>query len=358
MISRYANAAMTPMARPRDGYFFEDYLVGQHFHHATPRTITAGDVALYIALTGARQPTHCAATVATAIGFRDTPIDDMLHFHVAFGKTVADISYNAVANLGYADCRFLRSVFIGDTIRCKTEIVGLKQNSSGKTGVVYVRSNAFNQHDENVLTWVRWVMVHRREISTDIQPPIGQTEFAATIEDSAIQAPSIANASDAMHNATGSKLFWDDIEATGKMLIRHPGGMTIEESDHMLATRLYQNTARVHFDLHHMKNSRFGQRLIYGGHVMSICRALAYDGLENVLSVAAIEAGSHTNPTFAGDTIYATSHLMSKWAINDDVGAIRIKLNGYKNVDIEKDTLTESNQVLSLSMIALMPRKK
>jgi 2-methylfumaryl-CoA hydratase len=343
--------------RPLDGYFFEDYHLDQHFRHTTPRTITAGDVALYIALTGARQPSHCAATVAAALGYRDTPIDDLLLFHIAFGKTVADISYNAVANLGYADCRFLQPVYVGDTIRCETTIVGLKENSSGKTGVVYVRSNAFNQQDENVLTWVRWVMVHRREVTTNICKPEGQTEFAAAIDESSIHAPTVTNAAAAMQQATGSNVFWDDIEATGKVLIRHPGGMTIEESDHMLATRLYQNTARVHFDLHHMKNSRFGQRLIYGGHVMSICRALAYDGLENILSIAAIEAGSHTNPTFAGDTIYATSHLMSKWTLNETVGAIRIQLNGYKNVDLEKDALTETNQVLSLSYIALMPRK-
>ncbi len=346
--------------RPRDGYFFEDYRLGQHFRHATPRTITSGDTALYIALTGARQPSHCAATVATALGYRDTPIDDLLLFHIAFGKTVADISYNAVANLGYADCRFLQPVYVGDTIRCETEVLGLKENSSGKTGVVYVRSNAFNQHDENVLTWVRWVMVHRREASTKINKPEGQTEFAIGIDAANIRAPiffNVTNAAAIMQEATGSTVFWDDIDATGKVLIRHSGGMTIEESDHMLATRLYQNTARVHFDLHHMKNSRFGQRLVYGGHVISICRALAFDGLENILSIAAIEAGSHTNPTFAGDTIYATSHLISKWSLNDNVGAIRIQLNGYKNVDLEKDTLTEANQVLSLSYIALMPRK-
>lgn len=343
--------------RPLSGYFFEDYCLGQHFHHATPRTITAGDAALYIALTGARQPSHCAATIAAALGYRDTPVDDLLLFHIAFGKTVADISYNAVANLGYADCRFLQPVYVGDTIRCETKIIGLKENSSGKTGVLYVRSNAFNQHDENVLTWVRWVMVHRRDVATNIGESQGQTEFEATIDESVIHAPTITNALAAMRGATGSNICWDDIGTTGKVLIRHPGGMTIEESDHMLATRLYQNTARVHFDLHHMKNSRFGQRLIYGGHVMSICRSLAYDGLENILSIAAIEAGSHTNPTFAGDTIYATSRLMSKWALNDHIGAIRIQLNGYKNVDLASDTLTETNQVLSLSYIALMPRK-
>ena len=128
--------------RPLNGYFFEDYRVGQQFTHATPRTITAGDAALYIALTGARQAAHCAATVAEALGYPDTPIDDLLVFHIAFGKTVPDVSYNAVANLGYADVRFTAPVFAGDTLRCESSVIGLKQNWNGKTGVVYLRSNA------------------------------------------------------------------------------------------------------------------------------------------------------------------------------------------------------------------------
>jgi 2-methylfumaryl-CoA hydratase len=225
--------------------------------------------------------------------------------------------------------------------------------------VVYVRSNAFNQRDENVLTWARWVMVHRRKADApnEHNAPQGQVDFAASVAMEAIRSQTITNAVTTLIAATGSRVIWDDIEATGKSLIRHPAGMTIEESDHMLATRLYQNTARVHFDLHHMKDSRFGKRLIYGGHVLSICRALAYDGLENVISIAAIEGGSHTNPTFAGDTLYATSHFLSKWPVNDSVGAVRVRLCGYKNVDPRSSAVTGLDQVLSLDYVALMPRR-
>ena len=144
--------------RPATGYFFEDYAVGQAFVHAIPRTITAGDTALYLALTGSRNPLHCSAPLAALLGYASVPLDDLLVFHIAFGKTVADISYNAVANLGYADCRFLQPVFVGDTLHAMSKVIGLKPNSSGKTGVVYVRSDCFNQRDELVLTWARWVM--------------------------------------------------------------------------------------------------------------------------------------------------------------------------------------------------------
>ena len=80
----------------------------------------------------------------------------------------------------------------------------------------------------------------------------------------------------------------------------------------MFSTRLYQNTARVHFDAHAGKNTRFGRRLAYGGHVISLARALSFNGLANGFRVAAINGGSHVGPTFGGDTIYAWSEILEK----------------------------------------------
>ena len=355
---------MKNFTRPLGGYFFEDYRLGQQFHHATPRTITQGDVALYQALTGSRLPLHCSEPFALSLGYPSMPVDDLLVFHIAFGKTVADISYNAVANLGYADCRFLAPVFIGDTLRAETEIIGLKENSNGKTGVVYVRSACFNQRDEEVLTWIRWVMVHRaRSTDTPGNALHGTNDFPACVAPNLIAVPGYLKRCDDLTAVTGGTRFWEDYVATSATKIapiKHPAGMTIDETDHTLATRLYQNTARVHFDLHHMKDSRFGRRLVYGGQVMSICRALSYDGLENVLSIAAINSGTHHHPTFAGDTLYAMSMPMMKWPINDSVGALRLQLIGYKNIDpnaAEFAHASDDLKVLSLDYTVLMQRR-
>ena len=92
-----------------------------------------------------------------------SPVDDLLVFHIVFGKTVPDISLNAVANLGYADCRFLAPVYPGDTLSSTSEVIGLKENSNRQTGVVYVRSRGFNQRGVTVLEYVRWVMVRKRD---------------------------------------------------------------------------------------------------------------------------------------------------------------------------------------------------
>ncbi len=359
------------MIKPASGYFFEDYTLGQKFVHAVPRTVTTGDTALYQALTSSRNPLNCSAPFAQTMGYREMPVDDLLVFHIGFGKTVPDISYNAVANLGYAECRFVQPVYVGDTLRAETKIIGLKPNSSGKTGVVYVRSNCFNQRDKLVFTWARWVMVHRKTIASPSDEGLHRNsstgaasraftipEFEHFVAPEKLAATFAHQSNKVVSNATGSDKFFDDIVLN--VPIKHPAGITLDETDHTLATKLYQNTARVHFDLHHMKDSRFGRRLIYGGQVISICRALSFDGLENALTIAAINAGSHTNPTFAGDTLYAVSTPLMKWPINECVGALRLQLDGYKNIDpnaAEFANTREEKKVLSLDLTVLMPRR-
>ncbi|HNZ57673.1 MAG TPA: MaoC family dehydratase, partial [Methylophilaceae bacterium] len=147
--------------------------------------------------------------------------------------------------------------------------------------------------------------------------------------------------------------------------INHAAGMTVNESDHSLATRLYQNNARLHFDAHLMKSSAIGQRLVYGGIVISACRALSFEGLENALSILAINSGTHVNPTFAGDTIYAITEVLDAWPLpkRNDIGALRLRMVGVKNIhpnevsEIKNETGYHPNVVLDLDYTVHMPRK-
>jgi 2-methylfumaryl-CoA hydratase len=348
--------------KPRPGRFFEDFRLGLRIVHPTPRTLTDGDAALYIALTGARQILASSAPAARALGYRDRPLDELLVFHVAFGKTVPDVSLNAVANLGYADVRFLAPCYAGDTLRAESEVIGLRENSSRKSGIVYVRSSAFNQAGDPVLTWVRWVMVNKRSDAAAPAPAVPELPPVVPAERLAVPAFLRAAAFDIA--LTGSSDLWDDYEAGER--IDHPSGLTLDESDHTLATKLYQNNARVHFDALAMRKSAFGRRLVYGGHVISVCRALAYDGLENALAIAAINGGSHVNPTFAGDTLYALTEVREKWRLpgRDDLGALRLRLLGLK--DLPPGELAgplpagggyPASVVLDLDYTVLMPRR-
>jgi 2-methylfumaryl-CoA hydratase len=153
--------------------------------------------------------------------------------------------------------------------------------------------------------------------------------------------------------------FWDDYQVGER--IDHVDGMTIDETDHTMATRLYQNPARVHFNQHVMAGSRFGKRLMYGGHVISVAYALAWNGLENALFMLAWNGGAHLNPTFAGDTIYAWSEILDKQPLpgRDDLGALRIKLHAVKNVDPTREALVEKDarKVLELDYWAGVVRR-
>lgn len=347
------------------GNYFEDFKLNQIIQHATARTIGEGEVALYIALTGSRQILHSADTVAQSLGYKTRPVDDLLAFHIAFGKTVPDISVNAVANLGYADVRFLQPVYIGDTLSTSSTVIGLKQNSNGKSGVVYVCSVSTNQLQQPVLSWVRWVMVHKNNLDAPA-PETVVPNLPNHVPAEELSVPTFLDARKFNTTVTGGQYLWNDY-AVGER-INHPAAITISDTDHTLATKLYQNNARLHFDDLMMKKTAFGRRLMYGGHIISLCRALSNDGLENALSIVAINGGTHCNPSFGDDTIYTWTEVLDKWTLpnRSDVGALRLRMVGVKNLPADAIGSTHittdgkqtyhPNVVLDLDYTVLMPR--
>lgn len=325
------------LAKTSAGNFFEDFAAGQVFHHAVPRTVTEGDIALYIALTGDRRPLHCSAEFARSLGFRRETAHDLLVFHIVFGRAVPDVSLNSPANLGYADVRFLLPVYPGDTLRAETEVIGKRETSRDDVGIVWVQTKGYNQRDEPVLQFYRWAMVNKRDTSTktgDNDAP----ELPSKVAVEHLIVPKELDVSKFDSVATGGKAFWEDYEP-GERIV-HPQGITIEEAEHQMATRLYQNNARVHFNAHMTKDSRLGRRIIYGGHIISMAHSISYDGLENAVRVLAFNAGSHTNPTVAGDTLYAWTDVLERIDLGrPDVGALRLRLVALKDLDPNKESV-------------------
>jgi len=102
--------------------------------------------------------------------------------------------------------------------------------------------------------------------------------------------------------------------------------VTVEEAEAQMATRLYQNTAKVHFNQFERAEDPSGRRLIYGGVVISTARALSYNGLQNAGMMLAINAGRHVKPFFAGKTIFAWSEVLDKAVLSASAGALRLRL--------------------------------
>ncbi len=340
------------MLKTNGGNYFEDFKLGQKIIHATPRTVTTGDQALYTALYGSRFSLNSSDEFARAAGYPQAPLDDFLVFHIVFGKTVPDVSLNAVANLGYGECVFSKPVYPGDTLSAQTEVIGFKENANGKTGTVYVRSQGFNQRGEKVLSFVRWVMVRKRDDkSAAPKPHVPELVGSAAL-------PDVEGIQNWNFELSGSPHRFEDYAVGEK--IDHLDGMTVEEAEHQLATRLYQNTARVHFNQLTESQGRFGRRLIYGGHVISLARALSFNGLANAYHIAGINAGRHVAPLFAGGTVFAWSKVTDK-KTHGDVGALRIVTRATRDLPCagfptEDGSAETPGVILELDYWALMPR--
>jgi 2-methylfumaryl-CoA hydratase len=343
------------------GNFFEDFRVGQLIEHATPRTVTVGDVALYNGLFGPRFAVQSSDDFARAIGYPRAPLDDLLVFHIVFGKTVPDVSLNAVANLGYAACRFLAPVYPGDTLNAVTEVIGLKENSSRKTGIVFVRSTGCKTDGSKVLEYVRWVMVRKRDPAAS-----APAEHVPRLPD-AVTASMLGDACPRIDVAAydfalaGSPYRFGDYAVGEK--IDHIDGITVEEAEHQIATRLYQNTARIHFNQFVEAQGRFGRRLVYGGHVISLARTLSFNGLANAFHIAAINGGRHVAPLFAGATVFAWSEVLAKADLpgRDDLGALRLRTVAAKDHPCADFPLKAGSEddpaaLLDLDYWVLMPK--
>ncbi|WP_040672184.1 MaoC family dehydratase [Rhodobacter ferrooxidans] len=313
------------MMKTNPGRFFEDYRLGETIAHAVPRTVSGGERALYHALYPARHALYSSDAFAQSCGLPASPLDDLAAFHTVFGKTVPDISLNAVANLGYAEGRWLLPVYPGDTLRSQSTVIGLKQNSNGQSGVVYVRTQGLNQRDAVVLDYVRWVMVKKNRLDAPA-PEAVVPDLAKVVSPDRLVVPQGLDFTRYDFTLAGEPHRWGDY-AVGEQ-IDHVDGVTIEEAEHMLATRLWQNTAKVHFDA---TNRADGKRLIYGGHVISMARALSFNGLANAQIIVALNGGAHANPCFAGDTVRAWSEVLDKApTAAPGVGAIRLRLVATK----------------------------
>ena len=212
------------------------------------------------------------------------------------------------------------------------------------------------------LDYVRWVMVRKRDAAAP-----RRRRRTSPICPSAVAPAELGAACPKIDAAAydfalaGSPHRWGDY-APGER-IDHVDGVTVEEAEHQIATRLYQNTAKVHFNQFSEGQGRFGRRLIYGGHVISLARALSFNGLANAFHIAAINGGRHVAPLFAGDTVFAWSEVLETAALpgRADVGALRLRTVATKNrpcgdFPLRQGEGYEPSVVLDLDYWVLLPR--
>ena len=273
------------MSKTSSGNFFEDFRLGQTIKHATPRTVTAGDVALYTALYGTRFAVQSSDAFAHAIGYPRRA-----------GRRPAGVPHGVRQDrAGHLAQRGRQSrlrglpvpgpVYPGDTLSAR------RRRSSGsrrtptarpasstcappasagrraRPGIRALGDGAKARRGGARARRPRAAAAGGARAAACWAMPARRSTPAPTI------SPSPAARTAGATTRSGEK-------------IDHVDGMTVEEAEHQIATRLYQNTRACISTSSPRAQGRFGRRLVYGGHVISLARALSFNGLANAFHIA------------------------------------------------------------------------
>lgn len=145
------------------GRLFEKFQVGETITHAIRRTVTETDNLLFTTLTHNPQPLHLDAEYASQTEFGQIVVNGLFTFSLMVGVSVADTTLGTlVANLGYDAIAMPEPVFIGDTLRCETNVVDKRESRSRpNAGIVVFEHRCFNQRGELVCQARRSALIQR-----------------------------------------------------------------------------------------------------------------------------------------------------------------------------------------------------
>jgi len=146
------------------GRYFDEWQVGDHVEHAVTRTVTETDNLLISTLTHNPQPMHIDREFAAKSEFGQPIVNSIFTFGLMIGVSVSDTTLGTlVANLGYDKLVFPSPVFVGDTLRSKTECIAVRESKSRpNAGIVSWTHRSFNQRDEIVCECTRTALLLKK----------------------------------------------------------------------------------------------------------------------------------------------------------------------------------------------------
>jgi acyl dehydratase len=146
------------------GLYFDEFKVGQVFHHAITRTVTETDNLLFTTLTHNPQPLHLDVEFVKQTEFGQRLVNSIFTLGLMIGVSVGDTTLGTtIANLGMTDVRFTHPVFIGDTLRSQSTVLEMRPSKSRPdAGVVVFEHKCLNQRDEEVGYCKRSALMRRK----------------------------------------------------------------------------------------------------------------------------------------------------------------------------------------------------
>jgi acyl dehydratase len=146
------------------GLYFEEFKVGQVFHHAITRTVTETDNLLFTTLTHNPQPLHLDVEFVKQTEFGQRLVNSIFTLGLMIGVSVGDTTLGTtVANLGMNDVRFAHPVFIGDTLRAQSTVLEMRESKSRPdAGIVVFEHRCLNQRNDEVGYCKRSALMRRK----------------------------------------------------------------------------------------------------------------------------------------------------------------------------------------------------
>ncbi|MSO41882.1 MAG: acyl dehydratase [Solirubrobacterales bacterium] len=331
-----------------DGPHFEDFEVGQVYEDAPAFTVTEGHAALHQALLGDRLKLALDAELSAAVtGESGRQLaNPNLVCDVAIGQSTGP-TQRVLGNLFYRGLVLLRPVFVGDTLRTRSEVVALKQNrprdDGSGSGLVVLRIRTENQADETVLDFWRCPMIP----TADPDAETGHADSFDFIPDE-LDAGALAAAVPA-----GWRLdVFRERLAGGHLESVAPGAsFAIAGRDTVSAApelaRMTLNVAKAHTD---PGASFHGKRLVYGGHTIGVAAAQATRAIPNLVTVIAWRSCEHLAPVFEGDVLSTELSVEAVDPLSDGGGLVDLRAR----VRAERAAGGGCNDVLDWSFVGLM----
>lgn len=341
----------------RYGLRLDDFTPGAVFEHPWEVTIDAGMVALFAASFQDALPTYASRIAARALGLEDRPVHPLWLLNLGISFSVHDVSEQAIANLGYRDVRFPNACYVGDTVRARSRVIGVKPVTSPDKGVVQVRTHLLNERDELLCSFERKALVragHAEDHPGSARAgglsgavtgslPLAVTASPSpvlleeTMADGDLPRMPAAMRSALSHGARALPrprfaTLWEDFEVGD--VLAHDVGRTVSEAELMTLTTLARNSHPLHTDEVYCKTGSFAKtRVAYGGLVLSWALSLASrDTAGNALWDLGLDEASHTGSVLAGDTLFSASKVLSKEPVDARTGEVTLRVVGTKNV--------------------------
>ncbi len=322
--------------KKQKGNFLEDFRVGQVFRHKTGKTVTEGLFNSFTEFAFTTNPLGKNRRYAERYGFRGLVTPPGLVMNIVFSQSVEDISENARANLEYVNMRFGAPVYIGDTLEVSSAVLGIKPSTrEPDRGVVHVQTTGRNQADAVVLTYERRVQVWKRDVSATVPEASVDSipQVACTLQ---LPAYDRARRYGELAHLTSADTYFEDF--TPGDIIEHWRGRVIT-AEHVALTAMLDNTSQVHSNQFMIDQNPEkyvgGQLIVYGGIPFNLCLGLSCpDVADNAIADIIYSSGRHTAPSFAGDTIFASTEIRGKrdWPERPDLGVLSVILRGHKFV--------------------------